>query len=95
MTDSISLFQTFLPGRYLPHKAALWVGGLEGCTVIKVKARADESAERFCCTSDCLRGQRSAGNCMNMHGTKAAHPQLPQVPDGHEDTATVKTNVVF
>lgn len=64
-----------------PNKVALQVGGLEGCAVIKVKAWADESAECFCCTSDCLRGQRSTGNCMNMHGNKAAHPQFPQEPD--------------
>lgn len=62
-----------------PHKAALQVGGLEGSAVIKAKARADESAERFCCTSDWLWGQRSAGKRMNMHGNNAAHPQVPQV----------------
>lgn len=46
--------------------------GLERCRVIKVKgsgnALAEESAQRPSCASDSLWGQRSAQNCMNMHG---------------------------
>lgn len=64
------MFQAF------PHKAALQLGGFEGGAVIKGKARADESAECFCRTADCLWGQRSAGKCMNMHGNNVVHPQV-------------------
>lgn len=60
------------------HKAALQVGGLEGCKVIKVKgsgnAPAEESAECPSCGSDSLWGQRSAGEPYEHAWEYVPHP---------------------
>lgn len=79
-----------------PRKVALQVGGLEGGTVIKVKARADESAERFCSTSGCLRGQGSGGSCRNTHGGKKTNKKKhTRSPDARRDADAVKPSFAF
>lgn len=64
------------------HKAALRDGGLERCTVIKVKAPADGSAGSSSCGSDSLWGHRSAGGSVGTWTRRCAtssHPRTPQV----------------
>lgn len=60
-------------GQTCAHKAPLQVGGLEGSSAVKVKAPADEPAQRFCSTSGSLWGQRLAGglyqHARELHGT--------------------------